>query len=310
MTPFRLLMTAAAAAGLLLGSAPPCRADAPPTAALHEAAGHFARGVELYEEQDWRAALIEFDRAYALAPRFQALYNVAQCHYQLKDYAGALGAFERYLAEGGDRVKEDQREKVKATIDDLRGRVADVRVETSVSGAEVTVDDVVVGTSPLSLPLRLSEGRRKIAASKAGLEPVSRFVDIAGGDATEVKLVLAPAATIVAPVVATPALLRPAAASAPRGRSIAPALVGFGLGAAGVGAGVAFGLVAVSTKNDLDRVCSDRACPPSAQAQIDTLRRDAVVSTVAFSVGALGVAAGAAWWRSEEHTSELQSQFV
>jgi hypothetical protein len=280
-------LTAAALVGLVLSGGHPSRAGVPADAPVHQAGEHFERGVRLYEEQDWRAALIEFERAYALMARFQVLFNVAQCRYQLQDYAGALSAFGRYLADGGSKVSEDDRDRVQATIEDLRGRVAQVRVETDLGGAEITVDDVSVGTTPLSAPIVLSEGRRKIAASKPGHEAVVRFVDVAGRDSIAVKLVLGPPATSGTTL---------AAVQPPKGgKSIAPAIMAFGLGAVGIGVGSAFGLVAIKNKSDLDLVCSDRACPPAAQEQIDTFRRNAVVSTVGFSAGALGVAAGAFW---------------
>jgi hypothetical protein len=288
----------AAALALLLSSGRPCQADVPPAPPVQAAGEHFARGVRLYEEQDWRAALIEFERAVTLAPRFEVLYNVAQCHYQLQDYAGALRAFERYLTDGGGQIEADERARVETTIEDLRGRVAQVRVETNVSGAEITVDDVVVGTTPLSEALLVSEGRRRVAASKPGFVPFSRFVDLAGRDTTAVNLVLAPIAmpTAAPAAAAAPPPATPSPPTPPRGtRSVAPGLVALGIGAVGVGVGAAFGLVAVDNRNDLDRMCSDRACPPAAQGQISALQRDAVISTVGFAVGAAGVAAGAAW---------------
>jgi hypothetical protein len=288
MTPLHRLAAAAAMIGLVLSAEGPSRASVPDAPPVQQAAEHFQRGVQLYEEQDWRAALIEFDRAYSLIPRFQALFNVAQCRYQLEDYAGALGAFEKYLADGADSVPKDERDRVQSTIDDLRARIARVRVETDVGGAEITVDDAVVGTTPLSAAVLVSEGRRKIAASKSGYEPASRFVDVAGRDSIEVRLALHP---IPAPVATRVDLVKPAKS----GKTIAPAIAAFGLGAAGIGVGAAFGLAAIGNKSSLDLVCSNRACPPSAQGQIDALRRNAVVSTAGFSAGALGVAGGIAW---------------
>jgi hypothetical protein len=279
-------LTAAALVGLVLCGGRPSWADVPSDPPVQKAAEHFERGVRLYEEQDWRAALIEFERAYALIARFQVLFNMAQCDYQLKDYAGALGAFEKYLRDGGGKVAEDERNRVQATIQDLRGRVAQVRVETDVSGAEVTVDDVPVGTTPLSSAILVSEGRRKIVASKPGHEQVARFVDVAGRDSISLALALGPPRASETPRL----VVKPVRGA----KSIAPAVAAFGLGAVGVGVGTAFGLVALRNKSDLDLVCSDRACPPAAQGQIDTLRRTAVVSTIGFSAGALGIGAGVA----------------
>ena len=65
----------------------------------HEAGKHFQRAVALYGEADYRAALVEFRRAYALSPNAAVLYNVGEAEYQLQDYAGALQTFEHYLTE-------------------------------------------------------------------------------------------------------------------------------------------------------------------------------------------------------------------
>jgi hypothetical protein len=275
-------------ASLVLSAAPSLWAgDVPMDPAALEAADHFERGVKLYEEQDWRAALIEFERAYSVKERYEVLYNAAQCHYQLQNYAGALTAFEKYLAKGGTQIPPAQRERVQTTIDDLRGRVARLVVVTDVSEAEVTVDDLAVGTTPLSSPIVVSEGRRKIAAKKAGYSSALRYVDVAGKDAIEVKLLLAPVAL---PETSHAAIRRPEG-----GRSIAPAIAALSLAAVGIGVGTAFGITAVGNKNNLDLVCTGRACPPAAESQISTLRRNAVVSTVGFSVGVFGVGAGIAY---------------
>jgi len=57
---------------------------------VREAGKHFQRGVTLYNETDYRAALVEFRRAYDLAPNAAVLYNIGETEYQLRDYASAL----------------------------------------------------------------------------------------------------------------------------------------------------------------------------------------------------------------------------
>jgi hypothetical protein len=285
----------AVVAGLALGAPRPLLAgDGPVDPSVHEAADHFERGVKLYEEHDFRAALIEFERAYSVAPHYAVLYNVGQCRYQLQDYAGSLAAFEKFLATGGAQGSSDQRRRAEATLEDLRKRVARVAVTTDVDGAEVAVDDLVVGTTPLTSPLVVSEGRRKIVATKPGYATASRNVDVAGNDATEVALHLEP---LAAPALAPPLMVAPPAVASPRrgGRSILPALTMFGLAAGGIGAGAVFGIVAMGNKNDLDTACSNRVCPASSESQIEALKRNSVISTVAFSVGAAGLVAGAAF---------------
>jgi hypothetical protein len=78
----------------------------------------------------------------------------------------------------------------------------------------------------------------------------------------------------------------------PRGWSPGPAVGMFGLAAAGIGVGTVFGIIAVGNKSDLDLACPNRGCPPSAEPQITTLKRNAVVSTIGFLVGAAGMVGG------------------
>jgi hypothetical protein len=72
--------------------------------------------------------------------------------------------------------------------------------------ADVFVDDVAIGTTPLSGPLVVSAGRRKIAVAKDGYATITRWVELAGGDSSEVAIDLdqAPERT-AAPVSSSPA---------------------------------------------------------------------------------------------------------
>jgi hypothetical protein len=72
----------------------------------------------------------------------------------------------------------------------LDSRVARVEISVNVEGADITVDDVSVGRSPLAQAVLVGAGRRKIAATKAGLSTASRVVDVAGGDKPKVSLEL------------------------------------------------------------------------------------------------------------------------
>jgi len=67
-----------------------------------------------------------------------------------------------------------------------------------VAGAEVLVDDVSVGTTPLSSPVRVNSGRRRIAARQAGLV-TTRSIEVAGGQQLNVALALRAAAPSALP---------------------------------------------------------------------------------------------------------------
>jgi len=275
---------AAALMAALIVAATPSRAAEPDGAP--DASKHFRHGVELSDDGDWRAALIEFERAYAITPNFRVLYDIGQCRFQLHDYPGALGAFRRYLTEGADQVPGDRRTTVEADIESLKGRVAFMHLVAAENGAEVSVDDTVVGATPFAAPVAVSAGRHKVTVSKSGFASAVQYVDIAGEETLDVTLTLG--AGTVAPALAS-------TVSPARHRSIAPALVAFGIGAVGLGMGSYFGVTAVENKHDLDGTCVQSSCPASSQSLYNEAQRNALWSTVGFGAAIAGAGVGAGY---------------
>jgi tetratricopeptide (TPR) repeat protein len=157
---------------------------------LNKARSHFEQGVEFYGEGDYRAALIELQRAYELHRTYKLLYNLGQVAYELRDYAGAERFFRDYLAKGGDELSPERRREVKQELARLRSRLASLRVNTSQPGATIRVDDHVV-VHPEGL-VRVSAGRRVIRAEASGFAPVERVVDVTGGEELTVELSFGP----------------------------------------------------------------------------------------------------------------------
>ena len=152
-----------------------------------EASKHFQRGVTLYNEADYRAALVEFRRAYEIAPNAAVLYNLGQTHYQLQNYAAALVTLERYLTESPANAAH--RHEVEQTIETLKARVGKIAVSTDAPDCEITVDDELIGKTPLDDPQLVSIGRRKVTAICRGRAAETRFVDVAAGDTVKLSLV-------------------------------------------------------------------------------------------------------------------------
>ncbi len=165
-------------------------AAAPAAGPLAEADARFRRGVELYKEGDFAAALIEFRRAYDVDPRYQALYNIGETYFQLQDYANALRTLEKYMKDGGAQISPARRDEVQKEIDKLRTRVASLEVTTNLPDVDISIDDLPVGKTPLAAPLVVSSGRRKVTATRAGKPPVTQIVELAGGDLKKLALVV------------------------------------------------------------------------------------------------------------------------
>lgn len=156
------------------------------------AAEHFARAVALFNEGDLRGSLVEFQKAYELSPNPSVLYNVGQVHFQLQEYAAALKALSRFLAESSP--SSANRADAETTVELLRKRVGRISVRSNIEGAEIVVDDEVVGRSPLATPVVVSVGRRRISARASGRIPATQVVDVAGGDTVTIRLDLPAAA--------------------------------------------------------------------------------------------------------------------
>lgn len=63
-----------------------------------QARARFNDGNAAYEQGNFREALTAFEAAYQLAPLPGFLFNVAQCHRQLGNYAHAASSYRRFLA--------------------------------------------------------------------------------------------------------------------------------------------------------------------------------------------------------------------
>ncbi|PKN43431.1 MAG: hypothetical protein CVU63_12310 [Deltaproteobacteria bacterium HGW-Deltaproteobacteria-20] len=253
MKPLRCLSSLLVTA-LLCTAVPSMAQDtAPAGGAVDEARDRFKRGVDLFREGNFRAALIEFRRANEASPNYRIQFNLGQTYFELQDYAGALDAFERYLREGGSEVAPERKAEVEAEIEKLRKRVGRVMITTNVSGAEVLIDDTVVGTTPLESPVVVSAGRRKVSASKGPGIPTVRYVEVAGGDAMTVELVLAAETTTPAPAPnPTPEPLAPQTPQESPGMG-----TGFWVGLVATGVfttgAVVSGIMASGAKSDYDK---------------------------------------------------------
>lgn len=217
-----------------------------------EAHARYERGLQLYNEGAAEGALVEFERAYQLSPTYKLLYNIALIRLQLNDFAQAIKAFQEYLAEGGAEVSSVRRSEVERHLASLKPKVGRVEVTSHARGADILVDDVVVGRVPLAEPLVLNPGRRRITVSRAGASSTT-VVTVAGQDHLKVELGLdAVKSQPAAPVTASP--------------SRAPAYVAWGFtGALAAGTAVA-GVLALGAMSDLDE---ERRRIPTTRLRLD-----------------------------------------
>jgi hypothetical protein len=274
-----------------------------PTAAQREdAKRRFQSGLDLFKEGNYPASLVEFKRAYEIAPNYNVLYNIGQVYFQLQDYVNASRYLNQYLDEGKQRITPSRRSEVEADLEKLKARIAQVQVSLNVSGAQIFVDDAPVGTSPLGAPIQVSAGRRLFSASKEGRQTVRKTVEVAGGDRLEVVIDLPELAPGQAP---SPPIVPPSQDGGtqppppvvdgqpqPEGEKpfpVAP-VVAWGITAALGGGAAIFGVVALGNDDDLAALKSqpdpDREQVDSAASSTTTMAAIADVFLVATVIGA------------------------
>lgn len=185
---FSLILAALTTASAALAQATPARAEKPAMTPVEIARGHFRLAIDSHKDGDLETALIEFKRAYAASPNFRLLYNLGQVSQELRDYPSAERYYSQYLKEGESQLDAQRKQEVEYELAKVRVRIASVRVTSNVRGAEVFIDDVSLGKTPFSEPVRVSTGQRRVTARAPGFVQFSQMVDAAGGEVIELAL--------------------------------------------------------------------------------------------------------------------------
>jgi hypothetical protein len=171
-------------------AAPPTAPTAVPTDAQEEASVHFKRGLQLFDEGDYTLALVEFERAYELAPNYRALYNIALVDVQLGRYSDAARTFTQYLHDGGSAIAPARLNEVNRTLGELKLRTATIEIALNVPTAEVTLDGKPLDPTLIKSPTVIDAGEHTLRATAPGYQPALKTVTLAGGDRTGIRLEL------------------------------------------------------------------------------------------------------------------------
>jgi hypothetical protein len=287
-------LAVAVALALVAPAAPAFAQSTPTREQQQEAATRFKKGLELFKDGDYQAALIEFRRAHELAPNFNVLYNIGQVYFQLQDYANALGALSKYLDDGGGNIPASRRADVTRDVEKLRSRVANVELVCAVPDAEVTIDDVAVGKTPFGKVLVVNVGRHKLVVTKSGFTAATKVIEIASGETMKVLLepVEQKPATPVAPPpppAEGPVAPPPAPPEPPAGKPVPVA--GIVVSSALAAGAVVTGVLSLTAKTALqDEVKSPTATRDSLDAAKNKLRGFSVATDVLM--GSTLIAAG------------------
>jgi hypothetical protein len=139
----------------------------------------------LYRDGDFKGAMVKFQAAYELAKDARLKWNIAACEKNLRHYSRVKVLVSEYLEEGGDKLTPEDRQEAKDLLKTIEPFTALLRVDVAEPGAQVFIDDVLVGTTPLDKPVELDIGVHKLRVQKDGFE--SYAADVPVGGAPEVS---------------------------------------------------------------------------------------------------------------------------
>ena len=289
-------------------------------------------GLKLAQAGKCEEAIPKLDRAEKLHHSAIVLSHLGECEVS-----------EGKLVEGTEMLRKVLREALppnpspalskayehaQSTLDSAKPKIAGLTISVNVpqgTDLHLTVDGQAVASTLLDSELPADPGDHVVEATATGFLKASSRVTLTTADKKTVTLKLevdpnapvpsAPSASDDAKVsgvapspqngVAPRAITPVTPAPPPQAPSHAAAYVSWGVGLVGVGAGTAFGLIALKDKHGLN--CTSNVCPSSSRDSVDTAKRSGNISTIAFGVGGAGLVLGTVLYFSVGGSSEAQA---
>lgn len=158
-----------------------------------DAKAEYEAGRLAFQAGDYATASVKFSGAHERSHDARLLFNMAVCARKLNKWSRVLTYIERYKKEGGVLLSADDRKDADELIAAVRSFVSPLRLSIDPPGATVFVDDEEVGVSPITEPVLVDAGQRRIRVSKKGFQDFQRVEDAPGGKEIAAAITLKPA---------------------------------------------------------------------------------------------------------------------
>ncbi|MCA9625029.1 MAG: PEGA domain-containing protein, partial [Myxococcales bacterium] len=182
----RYLLIAFLSASLLLvtaiAAAKPVRDDL-----TGEALVHWDAAMVLYRNGSFNGAIVEFDKAYAESKNPRVLFNIGVCWKNLERYAKAVRVWQKQLEQRAELDEADIKSTEKA-IELVSEYVSTLAIKSNVPGAEIVVQDEVVGRTPLLEPVAVDVGPVTVRLRKDGYIAKEQVVNVVKGTPAEATI--------------------------------------------------------------------------------------------------------------------------
>lgn len=217
----------------------------------------YRQGSAAFEAGDHARAVRLLRDAWGLRRTYDVAGTLAQAEIELGMFREAAEHLEFCVRNFPLHESQEQADSIREELERLRARLSRVQLRVVPDGAEVIVNGVSIGKSPLELPIYLEPGRHTLAA-RLGDRTAERPLVTEAGLEQSVELRVessGPAEPIVAAAAPPSAEIAREAALRPR-PSYVPAIVTASAGAAAAIAGVAFTLVAIDKNTEREALLS------------------------------------------------------
>jgi hypothetical protein len=144
-------------------------------------------GVKALHAEQWEKARMALLEAFKREPHWQIAANLGWAELragQPRDAAEHLSLFLR----DAQNVSEADRQQAEQMLAEAKAALGTVTVQVDVVGADVLVDGLKIGMSPLPEAVCVEPGSRTFEAKKAGLPPGRQVIEVAAGSAPVVEI--------------------------------------------------------------------------------------------------------------------------
>lgn len=167
-------------------AAPPSLSETLTGAAKSE----YEAGRVLFQDGDYSGAALKFGKAFDQSHDPRLLWNVAAAEKNLRHYSKVISALEQYLAEGGDKLTEQDRADAKQLVETVGAFVGTLELKVDQADADITLDDEPIGKSPLDKPVRLDHGSHVVRVKKPGFDDFTARPKISGGETQTLEVLM------------------------------------------------------------------------------------------------------------------------
>jgi hypothetical protein len=250
----------------------------------------FAEGRRLMSIGKYADACPKLEASLKLDSGVGTMLNLAECYEKNGQTASAWTEFREAASAARDAGSKDRSDLARARAAALEPKLSRLTITVPKGQlCDVTRDGALVESAAFGTPVPIDPGKHVISVSAPGKRKW----------ATSVEVMTSAQVSVDVPVLADEQQSVGVDTAKPSGSSQRTLAITAGvIGIVGVGAGSVFALKASSTWSDAKDKCTPypTACGPEATSLSQDAKSAANTATIAFAIGAVGLAGGAILW--------------